>query len=298
MRKSTRPQRCGREGVKSYATIAGDHGEASESNQQEQHTWPTPPNGQACPTPYQIFAMKHNATYSKTRFYELVKLYHPDRSNGPDSEVPQTVRVERYRLIVAAHTILSDPTKRSAYDRFGAGWNGKAEIGGRGTWYQPSPHGQPGPFSQNSNDPKDPIWQNATWEDWQRYWAWRAHKDGSAEGVHRRKQAPVYFNNSYFLFLVMLLAMMGGTANYNRAQDAGTSFVEQRDVAHDRAVKELRKVRQEASSGSRQDRIDWFMRNREATRGFDVESVRQERADRLLPDREVCRSEEIVEKDG
>ena len=94
---------------------------------------------------------------------------------------------------------------------------------------------------------------------------------------------------------------MGSTANYNRAQDAGQYFVEQRDIMHDRAAKELRRVRQEASgSGNRQDRIDWFIRNREATLGLagsDEETIRQEKADRLLPDREVCRSEEIAEKD-
>ena len=70
---------------------------------------------------------------------------------------------------------------------------------------------------------------------------------------------------------------------------------------HDKAAKELRRVRQEASgSGNRQDRIEWFLRNREATLGIagsDNEALRQEKADRLLPDREVCRSEEIAEKD-
>lgn len=288
-RKSTRHQQCCQQRRRRYATITGDHEEGAYSTQHEQHPWPTPPHGRSTPTPYQIFAMKTTATYSKARFHELVKIYHPDRPSNPDSEIPRTIRTERYRLIIAAHTILSDPAKRSAYDRFGAGWDGRAEAGGG------RPGHPPGPFSQNWSDPKDPIWQNATWEDWQRYYAW---KNGHAEGVHRRHQAPVYLQNSYFLLLVAIFALMGGTANYTRAQDYGASFVERRDVAHDRAAKELRRVRQEASSGSRQDRIDWFVRNREATRGVDVESVQNERADRLLPGREVCRSEEIVEKNG
>ncbi|KAK3065749.1 J domain-containing protein 1, partial [Teratosphaeriaceae sp. CCFEE 6253] len=44
------------------------------------------------------------------------------------------------------------------------------------------------------------------------------------------------------------------------------------------------------------DRIHWFLRQREATMGSpstdDVEGMRQEKASRILPDQEVCRSEE------
>ena len=239
--------------------------------------------------------MQHHAAYSKLRFYELVKLYHPDRINGPNESLSRVTKIERYRLIVAAHTILSDPTRRSAYDRFGAGWDGKADLGGRDTWQQGAPTGPPGPFSTSN----DPIWQNATWEDWERFYSWKRAQDTNS--VYRERPSPIYMSNSYFVVLVAVIALMGSTANYSRAQDAGQYYVEQRDIVHDRAAKELRRVKQEAtSSGSRQDRIEWFLRNREATLGLpgsDPEVLRQQRADRLLPDREVCRSEEIVEKD-
>ena len=116
-----------------------------------------------------------------------------------------------------------------------------------------------------------------------------------------RMELGCILQNSYFLLLVVVLALMGSTANYSRAQDAGTYFIEQRDIIHDRAARDLRKARQEASSGSRDDRIQWFVRNREATMGLagsDNETIREEKADRLLPERDVCRSEEIVEKDA
>ena len=61
------------------------------------------------PTPYQIFEMKTNGVYSKARFYELVKVYHPDRGNGKDEALPRHIKMERYRLIVAANHILADP---------------------------------------------------------------------------------------------------------------------------------------------------------------------------------------------
>jgi hypothetical protein len=61
----------------------------------------------------------------------------------------------------------------------------------------------------------------------------------------------------------------------------------------------LRKVKQDVQGmGGREERIQWFLRNREATMGIatdDVETMRQEKADRLLPEREICRSEAIVE---
>lgn len=246
--------------------------------------------------------MKSNADYTKARFYELVKIYHPDRSNG--SSTTHQTKIERYRLIVAAHTILSDPVKRSAYDRFGAGWNGKAEVDAQGRSQQPGP----GPFTHshgwNSNDHSDPIWQNATWEDWERFYARRAREagGGSESGKeHAAPQTPLYMQNSYFILLVAIVALMGSSANYNRAQDAGTYFVEQRDLVHDRAAKELRKVRQEMGNmNSREERIQWFLRQREATMGTmaatDVEAMREEKAQRVLAEPEVCRSEGVSGK--
>jgi hypothetical protein len=118
-------------------------------------------------------------------------------------------------------------------------------------------------------------------------------------GVKREKQSPLYMNNSYFIALIALFALMGSSANVHRAQENGQNFVEQRDIVHDRAAKELRKVRQDVQGmGGREERIQWFLRNREATMGIatdDVETMRQEKADRLMPEREICRSEAIVE---
>lgn len=277
-------QQCSHKG---YATLSGT---GREHFHEKDHDWPLPPKGQRCPTPYQIFALKKDQAYSKARFYQLVKLYHPDKNERSDSSISQAMKSERYRLVVAANIILSDPVKRSAYDRIGAGWDGKADItgkaGGDGS----------GPFQQNWREPSDPVWQNATWEDWER---WREAKEDEAMGVKREKHSPLYMNNSYFIALIALFALMGSSANVHRAQENGQNFVEQRDIVHDRAAKELRKVRQDVQGmGGREERIQWFLRNREATMGIatdDVETMRQEKADRLLPEREICRSEAIVE---
>ena len=240
--------------------------------------------------------MKHHASYSKSRFYELVKLYHPDRSNDPYDEMPQAVKIERYRLIVAANKILSDPVKRTAYDRFGAGWNGRAELGDiQQATSATGNSSKTGPFSPNWTQPNDPIWQNATWEDWEKFYAKRAREEGG--GTSTEQQGTYYMNNSKFILLVAVLALIGSTANYTRMENAGTYFIHQRDLVHDRSAKDLRRVKQEAAGGSREERIQLFVRNREATLGTpgsDAEVLREEKLDRLLPQREVCRSEEVT----
>ncbi|EME77693.1 uncharacterized protein MYCFIDRAFT_212535 [Pseudocercospora fijiensis CIRAD86] len=290
--QGTRPSQCFQYG---YATIAGDSSDKGHSDPAEKaepepaHVWPEPHKGQNSPTPYQIFDLKHDGEYRKAHYYKLVKLYHPDlHGNGKSKDDPaHQLKMERYRLIVAAHNILSDPTKRSAYDRFGSGWNGKAEVGSRDTWGTPSPAG---PFSQSWRDPNDPVWQNATWEDWER---WRQHRDSGG----KTKTPPVYMANSYFLAAIVALAIIGSSLNGKRASEAGSYLVEQRDIVHDRAAKELRKVRQEANGmTNRQDRIDFFVRQREATqdtRGY--QDLQEEKASRVLKDREICASDNISE---
>lgn len=279
-------QQCNHKG---YATLSGT---GRDHVHEKDYDWPLPPKGQRCPTPYQIFALKKNQAYSKARFYQLVKIYHPDKSDGSGSGISQEMKSERYRLVVAANIILSDPVKRSAYDRIGAGWDGKADIAGKNG-------SAAGPFQQNWRDPSDPVWQNATWEDWER---WREAREDEAMGVKREKQSPLYMNNSYFIALIALLALMGSSANVHRAQENGQNFVEQRDIVHDRAAKELRRVKQDVQGmRGRDERIQWFLRNREATMGIatdDVETMRQEKADRLMPEREICRSEAIVEDES
>lgn len=287
---NTRHQLCQHHiSLRTYATISGD--ENLNNHTKGGDDWPMPPKGQRWPTPYQIFALKKNEAYTKSRFYQLVKLYHPDRNGNSQNTISHEIKAERYRLVVAANDILSDPAKRSAYDRLGAGWDGKADIAGKG-------NAASGPFGQNQRDPSDPVWQNATWEDWER---WREKQEDEAMGIKREKQSPLYMQNSYFIALIAFLALMGSSANYSRAQDAGQQFVEQRDIVHDRAAKELRKVKQDVQGmRGRDERIQWFLRNREATMGIasdDVETMRQEKADRLLPNREVCRSENIVESE-
>lgn len=279
-------QRKQHESRRRYATIADDG-----KSDQPDLSWPEAPKGHTCPTPYQIFSISKNTPYSKARFYQLVKLYHPDRSNG-ESSCSHADKLERYRLIVAAHTILSDPVKRSAYDRWGAGWAGKKDAP-----TSPFNHtdGQPGPFTQGSWQEHDPnIWSNATWEDWER---WR-HKQEDAYGGHRDAQAPLYFQNSTFISIILVLAAVGSSLNYNRAEAEGGRFLAARDAVHDQASKELRKVRQTTHQRPKDERIDWFVKNREAALlGIGVDELQEEKARHVLPPQENCMPEGMNKED-
>lgn len=67
--------------------------------------------------------IKKDAKYLKSRYFDLVKIYHPDSKASPLArKLPKEECLARYRLIVDAHEILSDDQKRLAYDAYGLGW--------------------------------------------------------------------------------------------------------------------------------------------------------------------------------
>lgn len=72
--------------------------------------WPKSTN----PSPYEIFNLPRTATPKeiKSRYFQLVKQYHPDHAPSRS----QTFAVERFRKVVEAYKILSNPLKRQEYD--------------------------------------------------------------------------------------------------------------------------------------------------------------------------------------
>ncbi|KAJ4387546.1 J domain-containing protein 1 [Gnomoniopsis smithogilvyi] len=237
-------------GSRSYATVqnGGQNDLSKPSPERNSDTglpaWPTSAN----PTPYDIFATTKSAPYSKKTFYQLVKLYHPDRHphTSSSSTLSQATKLDRYRLVVAANTILSDPTKRRAYDLYGAGWAGTHDM------------------SNKTFRDADRAWRqeagsaagNATWEDWEQWH--RAH-----DGTSGEKQSPLYMSNGLFVGALALFVVVGSWGQATRAGNHSVHLIEMREASSQHISEEMWKRRKEKAILGREERIETFLRQRE-----------------------------------
>lgn len=237
-------------GSRSYATV---HNSGQQHNPPKQPSEPTsdpatpawPTN--AHPTPYDIFAQTKNAPYSKKTFFQLVKLYHPDRHpHSSPSTLSHDTKLDRYRLVVAANTILSDPIKRRAYDLYGAGWAGTHDM------------------SNKTFREADRAWRreagsaagNATWEDWEQWH--RAHDKSGGE-----KQSPLYMSNGLFVGALALFVVVGSWGQATRAGNHSVHLIEMRENSSQHISEEMWKRRKEKAILGREERIETFLRQRE-----------------------------------
>jgi curved DNA-binding protein len=76
---------------------------------------------------YKILGVERNADDKeiKKAFRKLAQQYHPDKNPGDKAAEA------KFKEINEAYTVLSDPDKRSKYDRFGAQWEQYERGGGR-----------------------------------------------------------------------------------------------------------------------------------------------------------------------
>jgi hypothetical protein len=282
-KSTTSPSRTTR---RPYAVLnTGGH---SRNEHDQCLRWPEVTSANAIPTPYQIFNQRKGSQYSKKRFYELVKLYHPDRhEHGSSSQgLSYATKLERYRLVVAANDLLSDPVKRGAYDCYGAGWNGQPNVLRPGNSSDPS--GAWGVYGGRGwrGGPQGPS-QNATWEDWERWY----QRDA------KRPQEPRFVSNSAFVGLIVIFAALGGIGQATRAGNYSMSFMEQRNALHHTVSKDLTRRRKEATTafGSREERIHSFLKQRDPI-GHGITDPREESHRKWLPPHEVCSSGDVKER--
>ena len=247
--------------------------------------WPDPSSATKIPTPYQIFKQKKGTPYSKRRFYELAKLYHPDKhGHGEDSSDPsclsQAVKLERYRLIVAANDILSDPVKRNAYDTYGFGWGERSDLGAERHHWRHA-HTQ-GPGWSGFDDNASPF-RNATWEDWEKWYMRNS----------RGKQKPLYFSNGGFVLLVACIALLGSWGEVSRAGKMSRTFLEQLEATHDESSKDLQRRKTESQGFRYKDeRVQNFLKKRDPVEYGGTNRL-EENYRKLLPASEVCMSGDI-----
>ena len=189
--------------------------------------------------------------------------------------------MERYRLIVAAHEILSDPVKRRAYDNTGAGWNGRPEHDApRHYW------ASRGEAKWSGFDTNDSPFRNATWEDWEKWYQRRSGK----------KQAPMYTSNGGFLSLVVAVVFLGAFGQSLHVDSYGNFFKRQVTQVHDDASKHMRQRRIESHEFADRDaRLQSFLRTRDPV-GYGVTDPKDEAYRKLLPEPETCMSDGIQQQ--
>lgn len=99
---------------------------------------------------YQTLGVARNADEKeiKKAYRKLAQQYHPDKNPGDKSAE------QRFKEINEAYTVLSDPDKRSKYDRFGSQWEQYSRAGGRpedfdwGAWGGGGAPGQGGGYTR------------------------------------------------------------------------------------------------------------------------------------------------------
>ncbi|KAJ5167963.1 uncharacterized protein N7482_003557 [Penicillium canariense] len=211
-----------------YATVSG--------LPKHEYSWPSTSSF----TPYEVLNLHRNAPYSKTRYYDLVKIYHPDR---PCDEHPlcrnitPEIRLQRYRIVVTAHEILSDPTRRAAYDQTGAGWS-----------HQPKRYNTVADASAEWGPYGPTIYANATWEDWERW-----------NNRHQGKQQHVVDQRT-FVRLVILLVLFGGAVQ--------ASWIKQLNSGYEQRLREVSDDSMRFLTGRRQQTISQMPHNDSRVQSF------------------------------
>ncbi|EXJ85688.1 hypothetical protein A1O1_06056 [Capronia coronata CBS 617.96] len=197
---------------RTYADVKSD----SHHEYRDSLNWPCRKITPWTPSPYEIFDLARDAVYSKKRFYELVKIYHPDRHGiDPSEGISHGERLERYRLVVQAHEILSDPVKRRAYDASGAGWSSSRAANRHSRGFT---NGQGKSYGFGPDDDSS-IFQNATWEDWERWY--RRH-----DNPDKQQYSGTYVHPNTFASIVILFAVFAGVFQATRAGQYSGRFEE------------------------------------------------------------------------
>ncbi|KAJ5188555.1 hypothetical protein N7491_004875 [Penicillium cf. griseofulvum] len=214
---------------RSYAT-------AAEFPHQD-YSWPSTTSF----TPYDVLNLPRGATYSKRHYYDLVKIYHPDRpltDHPMFRQLTAETRLQRYRIVVDAHDILSDPIKRAAYDRNGTGWSHTVLDT---------------TMTRDTHGPN--IYSNATWEDW--------------EDWHNRHQGPQQHvvDQRTFSRLIILLVLFAGALQASWIGQMNDGFNERlRGVSEESArVLQGRRDNTVKQMDSNEARVQGFLIRRDPT---------------------------------
>jgi len=125
----------------------------------------------------------------------------------------------QYRLIVLAHEILSDPSKRQAYDAYGAGWGSRQSAATRHSRGYSSTSATGQQYGQGAGFDNSPF-GNATWEDWERWYR------RNTPGAQKQAYAGTYVNPNAFAAFVIIAAILSGVLQATRANTLSGNMAE------------------------------------------------------------------------
>ncbi|KAK4197405.1 putative DnaJ domain-containing protein [Triangularia verruculosa] len=209
------------------------------SVQDGQLKWPA----SASPTPYEIFGLSKDDAYTKARFNQLVKLYHPDlHHNSAHDGISHVTKLERYRLVIAANDILSHPQKRRMYDLHQVGWA-----------HHFDPHLQHRSAERSWRHEPGNASQNATWEDWEQ---WYQQRDG-------KKQEPVFMSNFGFATILAFCAVVGVWTQVVYAEKKSASILNSQAQQQAVLTREIMAREGAKAAMSREGRVETFLLQRE-----------------------------------
>ncbi|KAL7918786.1 hypothetical protein ACQKWADRAFT_231972 [Trichoderma austrokoningii] len=233
-----------------YATINSSADEkkwsdTKASSSENIHEWPKSPR----PTPYEVLGVSKTAAYDKRRFYDVVKLYHPDThdhqgspsSSSSSSSSSHAIRLERYRMIVAANELLSNASKRRMYDAYGLGWSHGDGI----TTLRD--------IDRNWRHQQGSAANNATWEDWEH---WRDAQAGKAG-------EPVFMSHGAFATIVVMFCVVGAIAQTNRAESSSSVYAGWVADQNNNVGRRLQRHEVVVAGLNKDERVNHFLRERE-----------------------------------
>ncbi len=160
----------------------------------------------------------------KSKYYQLVKMYHPDVNQGQQ---------DRFRKIVLAYDILSDPARKYAYDTYGAGWDSAPGLSQQG--YQ-----RWDPGRHRGNEKPRHVWNE--------FYAGNASATSTS--------APT--TNVNLIAIISFLAFLGVLMQAVRIAKVTDRFQKGSEDRHVRSSRDLVVARRNALIG-RDDRLDYFM---------------------------------------
>ncbi|CEH18741.1 Molecular chaperone (DnaJ superfamily) [Ceraceosorus bombacis] len=233
-----------------HSQIAG-----SEDSSLSELAFPTSSNF----TPYDVFHLPKTASSLdiKARYYDLVRLYHPDKQAANHVEgAPLAAEMERQRrqeweVMQQAYDLLKHDHRRRRYDAAGIGWTagiGSAVRGSTSPWHGPPSARKGWEFRGSGHDGFG----------WQSY----AKAQGSSHDFYGSnpapdpKSGPRYMPNAHFFLAVGGLTWSLAAVQYVRLANESKERNVQLEQKSALAAQSLERARQLAKSKEGKSRLD------------------------------------------